>query len=93
MSGVRACNGGEGLVSYLPSVTGGGAAFKARGFPPICCANRFPPRPLTRRFRFARAALTTAPPPPFSCVFSILGTDLRSVSWQMFQPYRKAQTG
>jgi len=24
----------------------GGAALKARGYPPICCANRFPPRPL-----------------------------------------------
>jgi hypothetical protein len=54
MSGVDACNGGEGLVSYLPSVTGGGAAFKARGFPPIFCENRFPPRPLARRFAMLR---------------------------------------
>ncbi len=92
MSDALACNGGEGLVSYLPSVTGGGAAFKARGCPPIFCENRFPPRPLARRFRFARAALTAAPPPVFSELFSILGTDLRSVSWQLFQPYLKAQT-
>jgi hypothetical protein len=50
MSSVDACNSGEGLVSYLPSVTGGGAAFKARGCPPIFFENRFPPRPLARRF-------------------------------------------
>lgn len=92
MSGALACDGGEGLVSYLPSETGGGAAFKARGFPPICCANRFPPRPLTRRFRFARAALTAAPPPVSSKKFSILGTELRSVLWQMFHQFLKAQT-
>jgi hypothetical protein len=49
MSGVDACDGGEGLVSYSPSVTGGGAAFKARRCPPIFCENRFPPRPLARR--------------------------------------------
>ena len=53
MSGVFACNSGEGLVSYLPSVTGGGAAFKARGCPPIFFENRFPPRPLARRFAWA----------------------------------------
>lgn len=34
------------LVSDLPSVTAGGTRLKARGCPPICCANRFPPRPL-----------------------------------------------
>jgi hypothetical protein len=80
MSGAFPCDSGEGLVSYLPSMTGGGAAFKARGFPPIFFENRFPPRPLARRFRFARAALTATPPPVFSSVFSIVGTDLRSVS-------------
>jgi hypothetical protein len=53
MSGVDACDGGEGLVSYSPSVTGGGAAFKARRCPPIFCENRFPPRPLARRFAWA----------------------------------------
>lgn len=37
---------GEGLVSGLGIMTGGGTALKARGCPPICCANRFPPRPL-----------------------------------------------
>ena len=35
-----------GFVSNGPSLTGGALAFKARGCPPICCANRFPPRPL-----------------------------------------------
>jgi hypothetical protein len=30
-------------------MTGGDAAFKARGFPPIFCENRFPPRPLAGR--------------------------------------------
>jgi hypothetical protein len=54
MSGVHACISGEGLVSYRPSVTGGGAAFKARGCPPIFCENRFPPRPLARRFAMLR---------------------------------------
>jgi hypothetical protein len=53
MSGSIPCDGGEGLVSYLPSMTGGGAAFKARGFPPIFFENRFPPRPLARRFAWA----------------------------------------
>jgi hypothetical protein len=53
MRGARACNSGEGLVSYRPSVTGGGAAFKARRCPPIFCENRFPPRPLARRFAWA----------------------------------------
>jgi hypothetical protein len=54
MSGAGACTGGEGLVSYLPSMTGGGAAFKARRCPPIFCENRFPPRPLSRRFAMLR---------------------------------------
>lgn len=38
----------EGKEALLdsPSVTTGDTAIKARGFPPICCANRFPPRPL-----------------------------------------------
>jgi hypothetical protein len=31
-------------------VAGGDAAFKARGFPPIFYENRFPPRPLARRW-------------------------------------------
>jgi hypothetical protein len=53
MRGACACDGGEGLVSYRPSMTGGGAAFKARGYPPIFCENRFPPRPLARRFAWA----------------------------------------
>jgi hypothetical protein len=54
MSGAFPCDSGEGLVSYLPSMTGGGAAFKARGCPPIFCENRFPPRPLARRFAVLR---------------------------------------
>ncbi len=37
------------FVSGRPSMTGGEAALKARGCPPICFANRFPPRPLARR--------------------------------------------
>ena len=39
--------GGARLVCL--SMTAGGAAIKARGCPPICFANRFPPRPLARR--------------------------------------------
>jgi hypothetical protein len=31
-------------------MTGGGGAFKARGHPPIFFKNRFPPRPLARRW-------------------------------------------
>ena len=31
-------------------MTGGDGAFKARGFPPIFYKNRFPPRPLARRW-------------------------------------------
>lgn len=41
---------GRGLVSTSPSMAGGAGAFKARGCPPIFCENRFPPRPLTRRW-------------------------------------------
>ena len=48
-----------------PSMTGGEAAIKARGCPPICCANRFPPRPLRGASADAPATLTAAPPPVF----------------------------
>src|SRR3546814_5082858 len=40
-----------------PSVTAGGAAIKARGYPPIFFENRFPPRPL-RGAALRSAALT-----------------------------------
>jgi hypothetical protein len=69
MRGAGACTGGEGLVSYLPSVTGGGAAFKARGCPPIFFENRFPPRPLARRFARLRG-------PDSSSSTRLLGTVL-----------------
>ena len=44
-----------------PSVTAGAAALKARRYPPICCANRFPPRPL-RGSSLLSSALTAAAP-------------------------------
>src|SRR3546814_17296095 len=54
-----------------PSVTAGGAAIKARGYPPIFFENRFAPRPL-RGAALRSAALTAAPqpipPPPFPMV-------------------------
>src|SRR3546814_10572598 len=43
-----------------PSMTGGGAALKARGYPPIFFENRLPPRPL-RDAALRSAALTSAP--------------------------------
>jgi hypothetical protein len=56
-----------------PSMTDGGAAIKARGCPPICFANRFPPRPLRSAGR-CPAALTATPPPVSVMSFSIPGT-------------------
>jgi hypothetical protein len=61
---------GEGLVSGLGSMTGGETALKARGCPPICCANRFPPRPLARHGTCRPVALTAAPPPVRRITFS-----------------------
>ena len=58
-----------------PSMTGGGTPLKARGCPPICYANRFPPRPLRGACAEAPAALTAAPPPVSSTPFSMMRTD------------------
>jgi len=52
----------------------GGAAIKARGCPPICCANRFPPRPLRGACACAPAALTATPPAAVDWGSSILET-------------------
>jgi hypothetical protein len=65
----------EGLVSGLGSMTGAGTALKARGCPPICCANRFPPRPLARHGTCRPVALTAAPPPVRGITFSTMRTD------------------
>jgi len=72
-----------------PSMTGGGTAIKARGCPPICCANRFPPRPL-RGAALRSAALTAAPPPVFSTVFSMVRTQAMEMIMTMFQPISMA---
>lgn len=56
-----------------PSMTAGRPALKARGRPPICCANRFPPRPL-RGAPLCSAALTAAPPPVLRTPFSMVRT-------------------
>ena len=68
-----------------PSMTGGGAAFKARGCPPICYANRFPPRPLRGACADAPAALTAAPPPVASTPFSMVRTQTLEIIMGMFQ--------
>ncbi|GGA01368.1 hypothetical protein GCM10019071_34870 [Sphingobium fuliginis] len=67
-----------------PSMTGGEAAIKARGCPPIFCENRFPPRPL--RGATLRSAALTAPPPPVSQTpFSIVRTVALEISMGMVQ--------
>lgn len=61
---------GVGEVRLVgPSLTVGGSALKARGCPPICCANRFPPRPL-RGAGQSPTALTAAPPTASSMLSS-----------------------
>ena len=67
-----------------PSMTGGGAALKARGYPPICFANRFPPRPL-RGAALRAAALTAAPPPVSRTPFSMVRTKRKEVIMGMVQ--------
>ena len=68
-----------------PSMTGARAALKARGCPPICCANRFPPRPLRGACANAPAALTAAPPPVASTPFSMVRTTKLEVIMGMYQ--------
>jgi hypothetical protein len=68
---MNASGGGARLES--PSMTAGGAALKAHGCPPICCANRFPPRPL--RGAPLRCAALTAAPPPVSSTLVLDGED------------------
>lgn len=67
-----------------PSMTGGGAAFKARGCPPIFCENRFPPRPL-RGATLRSAALTAAPPPVPKAPFSMVRTQALEIIMSMYQ--------
>jgi hypothetical protein len=92
MSGAFVCDGGEGLVSYPPIVTVAAQLSRPAGAPQFA-AQIGSPHVRWRGASLGLAALTAALPPVFSCVFSILGTDLRSVSWQLFQPYLNAQTG
>ena len=67
-----------------PSMTGGGAAIKARGRPPIFCENRFPPRPL-RGAALRSTALTAAPPPVPETPFSMVRTQALEVIMGMVQ--------
>ena len=67
-----------------PSVTGGEAAIKARGYRPIFCENRFPPRPL-RGAALRSAAMTAAPPPVPETPFSMVGTQALEVIMGMVQ--------
>ena len=76
---------GEGLVSGLGSMTGAGTALKACGCPPICCANRFPPRPLARHGTCRPVALTAAPPPVRRIMFSTMRTDQTEAIMTMVQ--------
>ena len=68
-----------------PSMTGARAALKARGCPPICCANRFPPRPLRGACADAPAALTAMPPPVSSTPFSMMRTDRLEMIMSMME--------
>lgn len=67
-----------------PIMTGGGAAIKARGCPPIFFENRFPPRPL-RGATLRSAALTAAPPPVLQTPFSMVRTHALEVIMGMYQ--------
>ena len=75
----------EGLVSGLGSMTGARTALKARGCPPICCANRFPPHPLARHETTRPVALTAAPPPVRRITFSTMKIDQMEAIMTMFQ--------
>ena len=68
-----------------PSMTGGGAALKARGCPPIFFENRLPPRPL-RGAPLRSAALTATPPPVLFTMFSMRRTEAKEMIVGMFQP-------
>src|SRR3546814_224583 len=67
-----------------PSVTAGGAAIKARGYPPIFFENRFPPRPL-RGAALRSAALTAAPPPIPRTLFSMVRAQALEVIMSMYE--------
>src|SRR3546814_15149267 len=67
-----------------PSVTAGGAAIKARGYPPIFFENRFPPRPL-RGAALRSAALTAAPPPIPRTPFSMVRAQASEVIMSMYE--------
>src|SRR3546814_16037511 len=77
--------GGGGARLDRPSMTAAKAALKARGCPPIFCANRFPPRPL-RGAPLCSAALTAAPPPVFVRVLSLSRTEATEMIMGLFQP-------
>src|SRR5579871_1281115 len=68
-----------------PSMTACESAIKARGYPPICCANRFPPRPLRGACADAPAALTAPPPPVAQTPFSMVRTIAMEVVMGLFQ--------
>lgn len=67
-----------------PSMTGGTAAIKARGFPPIFFENRFPPHPL-RGASLCSAALTAAPSPVSQTPFSMVRMQALEVIMSMYQ--------
>src|SRR3546814_18947930 len=67
-----------------PSMTGGGAALKARGYPPIFFENRLPPRPL-RDAALRSAALTSAPLSVPQTPFSMVRTRSLEITMDMSQ--------
>lgn len=73
-----------------PSVTGGAAAIKARGYPPICCANRLPPRPLRGASARAPAALTAAAPPVSGTPFPMAGMKRKEVIMGIYRSIETA---
>jgi hypothetical protein len=77
---------GERVEARLerPSMMGGRAPIKARGCPPICCANRLPPRPL-RGAALRSAALTAALAPVLRTPFSMARTTSLGVMMAMYQ--------
>lgn len=73
-----------------PSVTGGAAALKACGYPPICCANRLPPRPLRGASACAPAALTAATPPVSGTPFPMAGMKRKEVIMGIYRSIKTA---
>ena len=80
----------EGARLERPSMTAAEAALKARGYPPIFCENRFPPRPLRGASTCVSAALTAAPPPVFFSMFSMRRTLATEMNMGMFQQISEA---